>query len=100
MTAPTPSPIVIETRLPDDQLEKLADLLAARLPQPPAQASAPVVPVYYTAEEAAALLKTTTQTISALVTSGKLTKTPIGRREYRISQAALDAYEAAYGVAK
>lgn len=80
--------------LTDAQLERLADMVAARMPQP-----APVVLTEeqscYTVAEAAEYLRVHPQTIYNAVAAGEISRTPIGRgREYRISAAALHQYTA------
>lgn len=79
--------------LTDEQLSQLADLIAARLPQPPAPAPAMDEPAYYTVQEAAQVLRVDATTIYAAVRDGQISRTPIGRgREYRISREALREY--------
>lgn len=98
MTSPAPLPLpALELRLSDDQMTELAATIAQMVLAQvlPVVAALPVPPSYYTAAEAAALLKTTPQTISTLRKSGALACLPIGPREYRISQSAIDALEGA-----
>lgn len=97
MTTPT-----LTVLLTDEQLERIADMVAARLSIPAAASTPlPTTPRYYSAQEFADLLGINIKTVYTDCESGRIQHIRIGRgeKEIRIPEAALSAYGQKAGAA-